>query len=125
MQNSPARHEGYKSVSGSTKYLLYCAPPWVENKLVAEHMSEVSPNVIKLINTWTLLLKSKQPTYKSDTNVCDAMQDPLMISKLTFFSFLCGLVEPVWVVLAGGMGWESPPISQTFAYSPPPGEIPH
>ena len=42
--------------------MLYCAPPWVENELVAEHMSEVSPNVIKLINTWTLLLKSKQPT---------------------------------------------------------------
>ena len=104
---------------------MYCAPPWVENKLVAERMSEVSPNVIKLINTWTLLLKSKQPTYKSDTNVCDAMQDPLKISKLTFFSFVCGLVEPVWVVLAGGMGRESPPISQKFAHSPPPGEIPH
>ena len=27
-------------------------------------------------------------------NVCDAMQDPFMISKLMLFSFVCGLVEP-------------------------------
>ena len=38
--------------------------------------------------------KSKQPTCKSYDNLFDAMQDPFMISKLMFFSFICGLVEP-------------------------------
>ena len=71
------------------------ATRWVENKLVAEYMIEVWPNLIKLINFWTSVPKSKQPTCKSYENVCDAVQDPFMISKLTFFSFVCGLVEPI------------------------------
>ena len=77
LNNSPARCEDYESVSGSTKYLLYyCATRKVENKLVAELMIEVWPNLIKLINFWTSLPKSKQPTCKSYGNVCDAMKDP-------------------------------------------------
>ena len=61
--NSLARREDYESVSESTKYpLYYCATSWVENKLVAERMMEVWPNLIKLINFWASLLKSKQPT---------------------------------------------------------------
>ena len=51
------------TISGSTKYTLYyCATRWVENKLIAEHMIEVWPNLIKLIKFWTSLPKSKQPT---------------------------------------------------------------
>ena len=49
--------------------LYYCATRWVENKLVAEHMIEVWPNPIKLINFQTSLPKSKQPTCKSYQNV--------------------------------------------------------
>ena len=61
LHNSPARREDYESVSGSTKYLLYyCAARWVENKLVAERMIVVWPSLIKLINFWTSLPKSKQ-----------------------------------------------------------------
>ena len=94
LHNSPARCEDYESVSGSTKYpLYYCATLWVENKLVAECMIEVWSNLIKFINFWTSLPKSKQPTCKSYGNVCDAVQDPFMISNLTLFSFVCGLVE--------------------------------
>ena len=63
--NSPARREDCESVSGPKKYpLYYCATHWVENKLVAERMIEVSPNLIKLINFWTSLPKSKQHTWK-------------------------------------------------------------
>ena len=92
--NSPARHKDYESVSGSTTYrLYYCAIRWVENKLVAKRMFEVWPNLKKLINFWISLPKSKQLKCKSHKNVCDAMQDPFMISKLTFFSFVCELVE--------------------------------
>ena len=57
--------QGVKIVTilGSTKYTLYyCASRWVENKLIAEHMIEVWPNLIKLIKFWTSLPKSKQPT---------------------------------------------------------------
>ena len=84
---SSARREDYESVSGSAKYLLYyCATCGVENKLVAECMK--SSECIK-----TSLPKSKQPTSKSCKDVCDAMQDPFMILKLMFFSFVCGLAE--------------------------------
>ena len=88
LYNSPARREDYESVSGpgSTKFpSYYCATHWVENKLVMDHMIEVWPNLIKLINLWTSLPKSKQRTCKSYKNVCDAMQDPFVISKLTVF----------------------------------------
>ena len=92
--NSPGRREDYESVSGSTKYpLLYFATRRVENKLVAEAMIEVWPNLIKLINFWTSIPNSKPPTCKNYGNVCDAVKDPFMISKLMFFSFVCGLVE--------------------------------
>ena len=57
-------------------------------------MIEVWPNLITLITFWTSFPKSKQPTCKSYGNICDAVQDPFMISKLTFFSFVCGLVKP-------------------------------
>ena len=56
-------------------------------------MIELWPNLIKLINFWTSLPKSKQPTCKGYGKVCDAVKDPFMISKLTLFSFVCGLVE--------------------------------
>ena len=95
LHDSPARREDYESVSGSTKYpLYYCSARCIENKLVAECMTEVWPNLIKLINVWASLPKSKQPTCKGYGNVCDAMRDPFMILKLTFFSFSCELVEP-------------------------------
>ena len=95
LHNSLARHEDYESVSGSTKYpFYYCATRWVENKLETVRMIEVWPNLIKLINFWISLPKSKQPTCKNYGNVCDAVQDPFMVSKLKFFSFACGLVEP-------------------------------
>ena len=81
-------------MKGSTKCpWYYCATHWVENKLVAERMIELWQNLIKLINFWTSLPKSKQPTCKSYGSVCDAVQDPFMILKLMFFSFVCGLVE--------------------------------
>ena len=93
--NFPARRVDYESVSRPSKYpLYYFVTRWVENKLAVELMIEVWSNLLKLINFLTSPRKSKQPTCKSYKNVCDAMQGPFMISKLTFFSFICGLVEP-------------------------------
>ena len=66
----------------------------MENKLVAERIIEVWPDLIKLKNFRTSLPKSKKSACKSYENVCDAVQVPFMISKLMFFSFVCGLVEP-------------------------------
>ena len=81
LHNSPAKCEDCESVSGSTKY------PY-KNKLVAERMIEMWPNLIKLTSFWTSLPKSKQHTCKSYGSVCDAVQDLFVISKLTFFSFV-------------------------------------
>ena len=98
LHNSPARHEDYECVSGSTKNpFYYCATCWVENKLVAECMIEVWPNLIKLINFWTSLLNQSNLHVKA-TEMFDVVKDPFMILKLMFFSFVCGLVEPYWKV---------------------------
>ena len=81
LNNSPARCEDYESVSGSTKYpLYYCATRCVENKLVGKRMIDVWPNLIKSINFWTSLPKSKYPICKSCENVCDAVKVPFEIN---------------------------------------------
>ena len=77
LHHSPARREDFESITGSTKYLLYfCATRWVENKLVTDHMVEVWPHLIKIVNFWDSLQKSKQPSCKSYENICDGVRDP-------------------------------------------------
>ena len=94
LHHSPAQRDDFESITGSTKYPLYfCATRWVENKLVTDSMIEVWPHLIKIVNFWDSLQKSKQPSCKSYENI-HGVRDPLMIAKLNFFSFICGHVEP-------------------------------
>ena len=85
LHHSPARREDFESITGSTKYPLYfCATRWVENKLVTDRMVEVWPHLIKIVNFWDSLQKSKQPSCKSYENIRDGVRYPLMIAKLNF-----------------------------------------
>ena len=63
-------------------------------KKVADRLIEIWQNIKKLIQFWAKLPKSKQPTCKSYKNVKDAVEDPFVITKLTFFSFISRIVEP-------------------------------
>ena len=95
LHNTPARRDDFVAVTGSTKYPLYfCATRWVENKLVADRMLEVWPNIKKIVQFWEGLPKSKQPSCKSYSNVQDGVHDVLIEAKMTCFSFICSIVEP-------------------------------
>ena len=51
-------------------------------------------NLVKLLEFWERLPKSKFPKSKSYEKVKCALVDPLLIVKLNFFSYAAGMVEP-------------------------------
>ena len=67
---------------------------WVENKEVADRMIEILDNLVKLLEFWERLPKSKRPKSKSYEKVKCALVDPLLIVKHNFFSYVAGMVEP-------------------------------
>ena len=67
---------------------------WVENKEVADMMIEILDNLVKLLEFWERLPKSKRPKSKSYEKVKCALVDPLLIVKLNFFGYAAGMVEP-------------------------------
>ena len=62
--------------------------------MVTDRMLEVWPNMIQIVSFWDKLPKSKQPCCKSYLSIHDAVEDPLTVTKLTFFSFICVLLQP-------------------------------
>ena len=67
---------------------------WVANKEVLDRMIEILDNLVKLLEFWERLPKSKHPKSKSYEKVKCALVDPLLIVKLNFFSYAAGMVEP-------------------------------
>ena len=57
-------------------------------------MIEILENIKKVLKFWERLPKSKRPKSKSYENVKRAVDDPLLIVKLHFFSYAAGIVEP-------------------------------
>ena len=85
----------YVSVTQSSEYpLFFCATRWVEDKKVSDRLLCIWPNIIKIVNFWKSLLKSKQPSSKSFQNVKTAVEDVLTPAKLGFFSYFASLFEP-------------------------------
>ena len=85
----------YVSVTQSSEYpLFFCATRWVEDKKVSDRLLCIWPNIIKIVNFWKSLLKSKQPSSKSFQNVKTAVEDVLTPAKLSFFSYFASLFEP-------------------------------
>ena len=67
---------------------------WVENKIFLDRMIEVLNDVKKIVQFWENLPKSKLPNSKSYINLNISFDDPLVIVKLHFFSYVAGIVEP-------------------------------
>ena len=74
---------------------------WVEDKVVAEKLIKLWPNMVKLFEFWSSLCKSRQPSSKSYENTKKGIEDPLIIPKLHFFAFLAGLLQPFLKVFQG------------------------
>ena len=82
-------------MTGSSEYPLhFCGTRWVEDKMVAEKLIKLRPNMIKVFDFWNSLCKSKQPCSKSCKNTKKGTEDPLTVTKLHFFSFVAGLLQP-------------------------------
>ena len=60
-------------------------------------MIEIWHNIKKLVAHWEKLPKYKRPSSKSYANVKAAVEDPMTPAKLTFFSFVAGILQPILV----------------------------
>ena len=81
--DSPARGDDYISVDGSTSFPYhFCATIWVDSKGVAERAKSLWRHVIKIVNFWKKLPKSKQPKCGSCNIVKDDVDDTLTVGKL-------------------------------------------
>ena len=91
----PARRDGYISVTGSTSFPHhFCVTRWIESTGVAERAKPLWEHVVKIVNFWKKLPKSKEPKCDSYNIVKDAVDDPLTVAKLEFFIYVAGLLEP-------------------------------
>ena len=61
---------------------------WVEDKPVADPLIEIWSCIVKVVEFREKLPISKLPACKSYPPVVEAVQDPLAVAKLEFFSFL-------------------------------------
>ena len=57
--------------------------------------------MIKPFDFWNTLAKSKRPDSKSFHNMKKGIDDPLIVAKLCFFSFLAGLLQPCLTAFQG------------------------
>ena len=62
--------------------------------MVADRLIELWPSIKKIVRYWNKLPKPKQPKSKSYENVLQVVDDPFTTTKLTFFSYLAGILEP-------------------------------
>ena len=58
---------------------------------------ELWPSIVKMVNHWEGLSKSKRPSSKSYANMFSAVNDNLTPAKLHFFSFVAGIFQPFLV----------------------------
>ena len=70
----------------------------MENKQVADMLLAIWPNIEKTVKFWERLPKSKRPVSKNYLNVADAVNDHFVTAKLAFFSYLPGVVEPIFIL---------------------------
>ena len=61
--------------------------------MVADWLIELGPSIEKINRYWNKLPKFKQPKSKSYENVLQAVDDPSTTTKLTFFSYVAGILE--------------------------------
>lgn len=89
----PARRGYYTEVTGSAVFpLQFCTIRWLENSRVAQRAIEMLPNIKKYVEA--VLGTDKEPTSNSFKIVQAALEDKLLLAKLSFFEALAKELEP-------------------------------
>ena len=73
---------------------LTCEFSWVQNKQVTERLLHVWDDMKQGFAYWEKLPKLKRPPSKSYETMKKAIGDLFIVSKLHFFTYVSGLVEP-------------------------------
>ena len=73
---------------------LTCEFSWVQNKKVTERLLHVWDDMKQGFAYWEKLPKLKRPPSKSYETMKKAIGDLFIVSKLHFFTYVSGLVEP-------------------------------
>ncbi|XP_066936367.1 uncharacterized protein [Clytia hemisphaerica] len=93
--DSPARREDYIKKTECKKFpSSFCATRWIEDRPVADRLVELWPNMVKMVNHWESLSRSKRPSSKSYQNVLKGVNDYFTPAKLNFFSYLADIFKP-------------------------------
>ena len=117
LHDTPARRDDYFNLTGSSEYpLQFCGTRWVEDKMVAEKLIKLWPNMIKVFNFWNGLCKSKRHCSKSYENTRKGIEEPLTIAKFHFFFICCWVVATISQSLSGRWTNGSFPLQQHQIY---------
>ena len=107
LHDSPASRAYYITITKSNKFpLAFCSTRWIEDRPVADRLLEIWPEIVKVVNYWNSLPKSKQLKCKTFITVVNAVNDLLTPLKLSFFSYFESLLHPFLVKYQS----EKPPI---------------
>ena len=98
LHDSPARRADYITITKSNKFpLAFCSTRWIEDRHVADRLLEIWPEIVKVVNYWNSLPKSKQPKCKTFITLVNAVNDLLTPLKLSFFSYFASMLHPFLV----------------------------
>lgn len=93
-KDCPARREDYVNVTGSTDFpLKFCKHRWLENGPVSSRAAIIWNN-FKIFVEAVNKKKVSRPNNMSFSVVRDAINDPLILAKLSFFNSVSREVEP-------------------------------
>ena len=70
---------------------------WVEDRKGADRLIEIWHNIKNLVAHWEKLPKYKRPSSKSYAQVKAAVEDLITPAKLTFFSIVAEILQPILV----------------------------
>ena len=82
----------YKYYNYYSDYLAIIFPRWVVNKKACDRLLELLSNITVIIMFWSKPPKSKQPS--SRNAVKDGVDDELITTTLSIFTFVASLLEP-------------------------------
>ena len=76
----------------------FCPTRWIEDEAVASRAITLWSNVVKTIEHWERLSKSKRPQNKSYATLTTHYRDSLVLAKFNFFKYVAGMFQEYLVV---------------------------
>lgn len=94
LKDSPARRSDFLALNETGLMpLKFCATRWVEDVAVSDRAITIWPSVVKFIDSYKDKPRSEVVS-KSFQIVKEATKDPLVVAKLSFFSFVGKQMQP-------------------------------